>query len=135
MAAISFVTILFLGGAQDVIARTLDISVGHVTSILQFSLLLVPPVAWFVTRRSCIALRDRPGPERTERRIPIERTAHGGYVIPEASAEDWMTGGGAAPGHFDDVTATHAVRGPHRSPDAEAVEPDDDVSDVGARPT
>ncbi len=79
VASISFVTILFVGGAQDIVARTFDVAVGHVTTFLQFSILIVPPVSFFITKRVCIALRDRPGPRRTERESPVVRTASGGY--------------------------------------------------------
>ena len=109
-ASITFVAILFLGGAQDVVARTLDVSVGHVTSVLQFGLVLAPPFAFVVARWVCRSLRDRPGPERTERRVPIERAADGGYHIPDDQVEDWMVAGGAAPGHFDVIAAKESVR-------------------------
>lgn len=110
-ASITFVAILFIAGAQDVVARTLNVSVGHVTSVLQFGVLLAPPAAFVIARRACIALRDRPGPERTERRVPVERTAAGGYRIPDDDVEDWMVGGGAAPGHFDEIAPETTVRG------------------------
>ncbi len=124
-ASITAVSVLFLGGAQDVIAKTLEVSVGHVTSVLQVSFLVAPPIAFYATRRTCVALRDRPGPERTERRVPVERTADGGYRVPASAAEDWMTAGGAAPGHFDAITGEGAVRGARSEPaeDAEAGAP------------
>ena len=78
-ASITFVTVLFLGGSQDVIAGTLDISIGRITAVLQLALLIAPPVAWFVTYRLCDVLRNRPGPERTERNSPVLRNASGGY--------------------------------------------------------
>ena len=149
VAATTAVAVLFLGGAQDVIARTINLSVGRVTTILQFSFLFTPPLALIVTRHVCIALRDRPGPERTERRVPIERTADGGYTIPDGGAEDWMTGGGAAPGHFDSITEEGAVRGPVRRDNAQEaessghreasngdapVDEDASIADAGARP-
>ena len=37
VAAITFVAVLFLGGSQDVIAGTFDVSIGHVTTILQIA--------------------------------------------------------------------------------------------------
>ncbi|MEO6652466.1 MAG: ubiquinol-cytochrome c reductase cytochrome b subunit [Ilumatobacteraceae bacterium] len=111
VAAITAVTVLFLGGAQDVIATTLDVSVGHVTSFLQFSFLLAPPIAWLVTRHVCRSLAVRPGPERTERREPVVRTASGGYRTAVAADRDWMDDGGAAPGHFDETVHEHDVRG------------------------
>jgi len=109
-ASITAVTVLFLGGSQDVIAGTLNVSVGRVNTALQILFLVGPPVAFWLTRRSCLALLDRPGPERTERRAPIERLADGGYRVP-LEVEDWMDAGGAAPGHFDRIAEEHTVRG------------------------
>ncbi|MEO6571519.1 MAG: ubiquinol-cytochrome c reductase cytochrome b subunit [Ilumatobacteraceae bacterium] len=107
VAAITAVTVLFLGGAQDVIAVTLDVPVGHVTSFLQFAFLLAPPVAGLVTRHVCRSLAARPGPEGTERRAPVVRTATGGYRTASAADRDGTIDGGvdvgAAPGHFDEV--------------------------------
>ena len=67
VACLTVVALLFLGGSQDVIAGTFDISIGHVTAILQISLLVAPPIAWIVTWRLCRTLAGRPAPERTER--------------------------------------------------------------------
>ena len=113
VASIVAVAVLFLGGAQDVIADTLDIGVGRITTVLQILILVAPPIAFVTTRRSCLALQHRPPPDRTERRVPVERSAAGGYEEPEDGA-DWMDSGGAAPGHFDDITAPEHVRGGRR---------------------
>lgn len=78
-AAITFVAVLFLGGSQDVIAGTFDLSIGRVTSILQFALLLGPPVAYLLAWWSCRALSTRPAPERTERAGGVARDAGGGF--------------------------------------------------------
>jgi quinol---cytochrome-c reductase cytochrome b subunit len=78
-AAIWFVAVLFLGGSQDVIAGTFDISIGHVTTILQVAAVVGPPIVWYVTWRLCRALRRRPGPERTERAGAVARDPDGGY--------------------------------------------------------
>jgi ubiquinol-cytochrome c reductase cytochrome b subunit len=78
-AAISFVAVLFLGGSQDIIATTLKASIGHITTILQFSAILVPPIVYVATYRICQALRTRPGPDRTERAGGVVRDAGGGY--------------------------------------------------------
>ena len=110
-ASITAVTILFIGGAQDVVAHTLDMPVGRVTSILQFAFIFAPPLALVVTRSTCIALRDRAGPERTERRSAVERRPDGGYDELGDPSIDWMLEGGAAPGHFDDITEPAHVRG------------------------
>jgi ubiquinol-cytochrome c reductase cytochrome b subunit len=131
VASITAVSILFLGGAQDIIARTLRVDVGHVTTALQISFLVTPPIAFEIARRTCLALQDRPGPERTERRVPVERTAEGGYQIPPEAEEDWMVGGGAAPGSFDEITDRAAVRGPHRRSGADAEADGATERDVG----
>ena len=88
VAATTFVAVLFLGGSQDVIAGTFNMSIGNVTSILQVTALLGPPVAYYVTWRLCRALVARPGPDRTERAGGIVRDAGGGYhEETEAEAE------------------------------------------------
>ncbi len=113
VASITAVTVLFIAGAQDVVAGTLNIGVGRVNTFLQILVLVAPPIAFVVTRRSCLALQERPAPDRTERRVPVERSAVGGYGEPE-DAEDWMDSRGAAPGHFDEITEPEGVRGARR---------------------
>jgi len=79
VASITFVAVLFLGGSQDVIAGTLNISIGRITALLQIAALVAPPVAYVVTRWACRELAGRAGPERTERAGVITRDAGGGY--------------------------------------------------------
>jgi ubiquinol-cytochrome c reductase cytochrome b subunit len=78
-AGVALVTILFVGGGQDVVARILDTPVGHVTTALQLLAVIGPPVVWFVTYRLCKALQQRPRPDRTERAAAIVRDPGGGY--------------------------------------------------------
>jgi ubiquinol-cytochrome c reductase cytochrome b subunit len=78
-AAITFVTVLFLGGSQDVIADTIDVSIGRVTTVLQILALIAPPITYWFAYHLCVALRRREGPERTERAGIIVRDAGGGY--------------------------------------------------------
>jgi ubiquinol-cytochrome c reductase cytochrome b subunit len=73
------VSILFLGGSQDVIAGILHVSIGHVTAALQILLVVGPPIAWYVTWRLCLVVAARPRPERTERAAPVYRDPGGGY--------------------------------------------------------
>jgi ubiquinol-cytochrome c reductase cytochrome b subunit len=80
-AALALVTILFVGGGQDVVARMLDTSVGHVTTALQLLAVIAPPVTWIVTWHVCRVLRRRAGPERTERAVAIVRDPSGGYHV------------------------------------------------------
>ena len=74
-AAITFVTVLFLGGSQDVIAGTLDVSIGHVTTFLQIAAVVGPPIAYVVACALCRSLGRRGGPERTERAGSVVRDA------------------------------------------------------------
>jgi ubiquinol-cytochrome c reductase cytochrome b subunit len=78
-AGIALVTILFVGGGQDVVARMLDTPVGHVTTALQLLALIAPPITWIVTWQLCKALQQRPPPGRTERAVAIVRDPAGGY--------------------------------------------------------
>ncbi|HZB41880.1 MAG TPA: ubiquinol-cytochrome c reductase cytochrome b subunit [Ilumatobacter sp.] len=86
-AGVMLVTILFVGGGQDVVARMLDTPVGRVTVALQLLALIAPPVTWFVTWNVCRALQQRPYPDRTERAVAIVRDRVGGYhTVGEAAA-------------------------------------------------
>lgn len=79
VAGFAFVVLLFVGGAQDVVAETIGVAVGHVTTALQISVLVVPPLAGWIAYRICVALRDRPEPESTERAEAVVRDPAGGY--------------------------------------------------------
>jgi ubiquinol-cytochrome c reductase cytochrome b subunit len=85
-AVLTLITILFIGGAQDVVARMFDMRVGHVTTVLQVACLIAPPVAWFMTRQLCRSLASRPRPGRTERVVAVQRTRSGGYEAVGAPA-------------------------------------------------
>lgn len=78
-AGVALVTILFVGGGQDVIAGILDTPVGHVTTVLQVLAVIGPPVTWLVTWHVCRSLQRRPPPDRTERAVAITRDPAGGY--------------------------------------------------------
>jgi ubiquinol-cytochrome c reductase cytochrome b subunit len=78
-AAITFVAVLFLGGSQDVIAGTFNMSIETVTTILQVAAVVGPAIAWYVTWHLCRTLAERPGPERTERAGAVSRDPDGGY--------------------------------------------------------
>jgi quinol---cytochrome-c reductase cytochrome b subunit len=86
-AAITFVAVLFLGGSQDVIAGTFNISIETVTTILQVAAVVGPPIAWYVTWHLCRSLAGRPGPERTERAGAVTRDPDGGYHAVAAPSE------------------------------------------------
>ena len=62
-------------------------SVTTVTHVLQALFLIAPPIAFWVTRRSCLALQHRPGADHYERSSEFVRTASGGYVEAGDAAE------------------------------------------------
>jgi ubiquinol-cytochrome c reductase cytochrome b subunit len=61
MATISFYTVLFLGGAADVLAATFGLSVNAILWTFRFLCLLAPPLVGWVTYRLCKELSARDG--------------------------------------------------------------------------
>ena len=82
-ASIAFVAVLFLGGSQDVIAGTFNMSIGRVTTILQIAALVAPPITYFVTLRLCRTLAVATGARahRARRR----RLARRGWRVPRGA--------------------------------------------------
>jgi len=59
MMAISFYLILFFAAGNDLIAIKLGLSINAITQTLQIALLVVPPLAYWVTKRICMSLQRR----------------------------------------------------------------------------
>ncbi len=83
-AFLTFVGVLLLGGGQDVIANILHTPVGHITAVLQFSLVLAPLIMFFGMRTWCRSLaagekHDRDSSITAE----VIRTPSGGYTTVE----------------------------------------------------
>jgi ubiquinol-cytochrome c reductase cytochrome b subunit len=57
MAAVSFYGVLWLEGANDVIAEHLQISLYTVTWISRIAVFVVPVLAYFITKRICLGLQ------------------------------------------------------------------------------
>ncbi|WP_217140039.1 ubiquinol-cytochrome c reductase cytochrome b subunit [Streptomyces sp. AC627_RSS907] len=82
VAAIYFYAVLLLAGANDILAFTFDVSLNLLTWVFRISLVLLPLVAFLVTKRVCLALRERDrgrlaeGEETGE----LRQTLAGGYV-------------------------------------------------------
>ncbi len=57
--AISFYLILFFAAGNDLIAIKLGLSMNSITRILQVMLIVVPPLAYWVTKRICLSLQRR----------------------------------------------------------------------------
>jgi ubiquinol-cytochrome c reductase cytochrome b subunit len=59
MMAISFYLILFFAAGNDLIAIKLGLSINAITQTLQIALVVVPPLAYWVTKRICMSLQHR----------------------------------------------------------------------------
>ncbi|HUY45275.1 MAG TPA: ubiquinol-cytochrome c reductase cytochrome b subunit [Streptosporangiaceae bacterium] len=59
MAAVTFYGILWLEGANDVIANHLDISLYTTTEIARYAIFIGPVVAYWVTKRICLGLQRK----------------------------------------------------------------------------
>ena len=57
--AISFYLILFFAAGDDLIATKLGLSVNAIARALQVMLFVVPPLAFWVTKRTCLSLQRR----------------------------------------------------------------------------
>jgi ubiquinol-cytochrome c reductase cytochrome b subunit len=56
---ITFYLVLWIAGGNDVIATTLHLSVNGFTRFLQVALFVLPPLAFWITKRICLGLRLR----------------------------------------------------------------------------
>jgi ubiquinol-cytochrome c reductase cytochrome b subunit len=59
MMAISFYVMLWVGGANDIIAISFNLSINSITWFLRVALFVVPPIVFAVTRRTCMGLQRR----------------------------------------------------------------------------
>ena len=57
--ALSFYLILFFAAGNDLIAIKLGLSINDITRALQVLLIVVPPLAYWVTKRICLSLQRR----------------------------------------------------------------------------
>ncbi len=82
MMAISFMFILLLSGGNDVIAYVLNISLNATTWAGRIGLLLLPPLAYYVTYRICLGLQraDRAVLEHGIETGIIKRLPHGEFI-------------------------------------------------------
>jgi ubiquinol-cytochrome c reductase cytochrome b subunit len=57
--ALTFYLILFFAAGNDLIAIKLGLSINDITRTLQVGLIVIPPLAFWVTRRICLSLQRR----------------------------------------------------------------------------
>ncbi|WP_242423735.1 cytochrome b N-terminal domain-containing protein, partial [Frankia sp. EI5c] len=57
--SLSFYLVLWISGGNDIIAHTFSISLNAMTWAGRIGLIVVPPIAYWVTKKLCIALNER----------------------------------------------------------------------------
>ncbi|MEU6355434.1 ubiquinol-cytochrome c reductase cytochrome b subunit [Streptomyces sp. NPDC047072] len=82
VAAICFYSVLLAAGGNDIIAHTFKASLNTLTWVFRIALLVLPPLAFLVTRHLCLALQeaDRERLNEGEETGEIRQTIAGGYV-------------------------------------------------------
>ncbi|MFC8538829.1 cytochrome bc complex cytochrome b subunit [Streptomyces sp. NPDC057249] len=81
VGAVTAYAVLLLAGGQDVIAYVFDVPVHGLTWAFRVALFVLPPVAFMVTGRLCLALqaRDRELLEDGEETGGVEQSVEGGF--------------------------------------------------------
>lgn len=57
--AIVFYGILWIGGGNDLVATAFDLSINAISWTLRISLIVLPPIAFIITKRICLGLQRR----------------------------------------------------------------------------
>ncbi len=80
--AITFYTILWIGGGNDILAVGFDLSINFLIWLLRISLIVLPPIAFVITRRICLSLqrRDREKLLHGRETGQILRLPHGEFI-------------------------------------------------------
>ncbi|WP_318217235.1 cytochrome b [Streptomyces sp. SCL15-6] len=82
VAAIVFYAVLLLAGGNDIIAHTFDVSLNLLTWGFRVCLVVLPPVAFMVTKRVCLAMQEseRERLAEGEETGELRQTLAGGYA-------------------------------------------------------
>jgi ubiquinol-cytochrome c reductase cytochrome b subunit len=82
MMAITFFLVLLISGGNDVIAYTLDLDINAFIWVARIALLLLPPLAYYLTYRLCLGLQhhDRQVLDHGIETGIIRRLRHGGFI-------------------------------------------------------
>ena len=88
--ALTFYCILWASGGNDLIAITFGLSINAITWTLRFALFLLPPLAFWITKRICLSLqrRDRDKLLHGRETGQILRLPHGEFIEIHAPISD-----------------------------------------------
>lgn len=80
--AISFYALLMIGGGNDIIATSFDLSINSITWFLRVTIFVIPPIVFVITKRACLGLqrRDRERLLHGNESGRILRLPHGEFV-------------------------------------------------------
>ena len=57
--SLSFYVLLWIGGGNDIVATTFNLSINSITWFMRVALIVVPPIVFIVTKRICLGLQRR----------------------------------------------------------------------------
>ncbi len=57
--ALTFYCLLWIGGGNDIIAITFDLSINAITWFLRVAIFVLPPLAFVITKRACLGLQRK----------------------------------------------------------------------------
>ncbi|MYR42795.1 cytochrome b N-terminal domain-containing protein, partial [Streptomyces sp. SID5910] len=82
VAGIVFYAVLLLAGGNDILAHTFDLSLNVLTWVFRISLVVLPPAAFMVTKRVCLAMQEseRERLAEGEETGELRQTLAGGYA-------------------------------------------------------
>ncbi|MFI6012574.1 cytochrome bc complex cytochrome b subunit [Streptomyces sp. NPDC051243] len=82
VAGIVFYGVLLLAGGNDIVALTFRVSLNALTWVLRVAVIVLPVLAFLVTKRVCVALRDAEHERLTEgmETGDVRQTIEGGYT-------------------------------------------------------
>ena len=88
--AITFYVLLWIGGGNDIIAVGFDLSINSIIWFLRISLIVLPPIAFLITKRICLSLqrRDRDKLLHGRETGQILRLPHGEFIEIHAPLND-----------------------------------------------
>jgi len=88
-ATLSFYTILFIAGGNDVLASVFKVAPESITNLFRVLIFIVPVIAFFVTRSACRSLaRDKVHPFGGTVGSRVRRTPTGGYELIDPDEDD-----------------------------------------------
>lgn len=81
VAALSCYAVLLAAGGNDIIAHAFEVSVNALTWVFRIAFVLLPPLAFMVTKRVCVALQEADQQRLTEGEETgeVRQTIAGGY--------------------------------------------------------